>query len=230
MFVSNLKRPSFNCVYQSSISYINLKELFIEMEIKNSVYNLKVNGDSSSISVTCLTGASSAPTMDAFDDASFFQLGLGHSANAVCAEIGVTRLYAAQAAEVFVAGFLPFGNQIGVGDLLCNAVIVQFTTDGLATVEQIVNVTRFLMVNFEYWPQRFGDTFAFVRFSFSWNRMEMRNNFRKMRLSIGKFNQTHTRTRTYLHAFFARVLPTLAQSIPNHLADACDFYGLLAFS
>ena len=91
--------------------------------------------------------------MHAFDNTTLFQFRFRHATNAVGAKVGVTRLNASQAAKIFVAGFLPLGNQVGVGDFLVDAVLVQLTTDGLPPVEEIVDVSRFLMMNFEDGPQ-----------------------------------------------------------------------------
>lgn len=106
--------------------------------------------------------------MHAFDNTTLFQFRFRHATNAVGAKVGVTRLNASQAAQIFVAGFLPLGNQVGVGDFLVDAVLVQLTTDGLPPVEEIVDVSRFLMMNFEDGPQWLVDTFSFVRLGFSW--------------------------------------------------------------
>jgi hypothetical protein len=75
-------------------------------------------------------------------------------------------LDASQAAQVLVARFLPLGNQVSVSNFLLQAVVVQLTTDGLASIEEVVHVASFLMVDFEDGPQGFVDAFAFVRFSF----------------------------------------------------------------
>jgi len=56
------------------------------------------------------TRASSAAAMYALHYPAFLELTLRHSADAVCAEIRVSRLNAAQAAQVFIADLLPFGN------------------------------------------------------------------------------------------------------------------------
>lgn len=65
--------------------------------------------------------------MNTLDDLSFFQLGLGNSTDAVRAEIRVTRLDASQTAKILVSGFLPFGDEIGVGDSLVDAVFVELS-------------------------------------------------------------------------------------------------------
>lgn len=53
------------------------------------------------------------------------QLLLGDPADAVSGEVGVTRLNTAQTAEVLIALLLPLGDQVGVGDLLTQHVVVQ---------------------------------------------------------------------------------------------------------
>lgn len=91
--------------------------------------------------------------MDALDDLPFFQLGLGHSTDAVCSEVRVARLDASQAAKVLVAGFLPLRYQIGVGDSFFQAIFVEFAGDDLAAVEHVVNVAGFLVVYLEDGPK-----------------------------------------------------------------------------
>ena len=55
-----------------------------------------------------------------------FQFGLGHSADAVRTEVGVPGLNAPQTAQVLVALLLPLSDQVFVGDLLPQTVLVQF--------------------------------------------------------------------------------------------------------
>lgn len=88
-----------------------------------------------------LTGASATATVNAFHDTTFLELGFWNTANAICAEICVTRLNASKTAQVFVTGFLPFCYQIGIGNFLGNTIIIQLATDRLSAVKQIVNIT-----------------------------------------------------------------------------------------
>lgn len=110
--------------------------------------------------------------MDTLDDAALFQLRLGHPADAVSPKVGVPRLDAPQAAQVLVAGLFPLGDQIPVGDLLLQAVLVQLAADCFPPVEQIVNVARLLVVDLEDGPQRLRDAFALVRFRFGCRKGE----------------------------------------------------------
>ena len=63
--------------------------------------------------------------MDALHDLALLQLVLGHAADAVGGEVGVPGLDAAEAAQVLVALLLPLGDQVGVGHLVLQAVLVQ---------------------------------------------------------------------------------------------------------
>lgn len=91
--------------------------------------------------------------MNALNNTALLQFRFRHAANAVRTEIGVARLNATQTAQILVARLLPFGNQIRVGDLLAYAVLVQFATDGLTPIEQIVDVPGLLVMDFEDGPQ-----------------------------------------------------------------------------
>ena len=71
-------------------------------------------------------GTSSAPTVYALDNLPLLQLGFRDSANAVGGEVSVSGLDASEAAEVFVALFLPLGDQVAVGDLVLDTVLVKF--------------------------------------------------------------------------------------------------------
>lgn len=104
--------------------------------------------------------------MDALDHSPFLQFRLGNSTNAVGTEIRVSSLNAAQAAQVLVAGLLPLCNEVGIGDLLLDAVLVQLPTDGFPPVEQVVDVARLLVVYLEYRPERLVYPFPLVRFGF----------------------------------------------------------------
>lgn len=101
--------------------------------------------------------------MHTLDHFALLQFRLGHSAHTIRAEICVTRLNAPQTAQVLVAGLFPLGDEIGVGDLLVDAVVVEFARDGLALVEQVVDVARLLVVYLEDGPEHLGLAFAFVR-------------------------------------------------------------------
>ena len=104
-----------------------------------------------------------AAAVDAFNGFAFLELGLGHAAHAVGAEVGVARLNAAQTAQVLVALLLPLGDQVGVGDLLAQTVVVELAADRLALVEQIVDVARLLVMHLEDGPLHFGLSLALVR-------------------------------------------------------------------
>lgn len=104
--------------------------------------------------------------MNALHNLSLLQLCLGNSANAVRAEIGVSRLDATQAAQVLVAGFLPLGDEIGISDAFFQAILVQLSRDDFAAHKHIVNVAGFLVMDFEDGPQRLVDSFSFMRLSF----------------------------------------------------------------
>lgn len=114
-----------------------------------------------------LAGAPTAATMDALNDATLLEFGFGHAANAVGAKVGVACLDTAQAAQILIARLLPFGYQIAVGDLLLQAVLVQLTADGLAAIEQVVNVARLLVMDLKDGPQRLCDALAFMWLSLS---------------------------------------------------------------
>jgi hypothetical protein len=91
--------------------------------------------------------------MDALDDLSLFQLRLGHATNAVCTEVCVASLDASQAAEVLVSGLFPFGYQVGVCYAFSQAIFVEFSGNNLASVEHVVNIAGFLVVNLEDGPE-----------------------------------------------------------------------------
>lgn len=88
-----------------------------------------------------------AAAVHALDDLALLELGLGHAAHAVRAEVGVPGLDALQAAQVLVALLLPLGDQVRVGDLFVDAKVVQLAADGLALVEQVVDIARLLVVH-----------------------------------------------------------------------------------
>lgn len=88
-----------------------------------------------------------AAAVHTLDDLSLLELGLGHAAHAVRAKVGVPSLDTLQTAQVLVALLLPLGDQVRVGDLLVDAKVVQLATDGLALVEQVVDIARLLVVH-----------------------------------------------------------------------------------
>lgn len=100
--------------------------------------------------------------MHAFDYFSLFQLSLGHSADAVGAEVSVAGLYAAEAAEALIAGFLPFSNQVGISYSLLQAVVVEVLGYDFAAVIHVVDISGLLMMDLENWPQGFVDALSFV--------------------------------------------------------------------
>lgn len=109
-----------------------------------------------------------ATTVDALDHFALFQLGLGNAANAVGAKVGVSRLDASEAAQVLVALLLPFGDQVLVGYVLVETVLVQLLADGVALVVEIVNVSGLLVMDLEDGPKRFRLAFALV-----WRRLRL---------------------------------------------------------
>ena len=101
-------------------------------------------------------------TMITLDNLSLFQLCLGHTAYAIRTEISIPRLNTLQTAQILVALLLPFGDQILVGDLFVDAKVIKLATDGLALVEQVVNVAGLLVVDLEDGPENFCFTLALV--------------------------------------------------------------------
>ena len=110
-------------------------------------------------------------TVNAFDYFALFQFSFGHTAHTVGAEIGVSRLNASQTAQVFIALFFPFGDEISVGYFFVQTIVVQFFADCFSFVVQIVNVARALMMHFENGPENFGFAFAFVRRCFGFTHL-----------------------------------------------------------
>jgi hypothetical protein len=88
-----------------------------------------------------------------FHNLSFLKFRLRDTANAVGSKVSVSRLNAAQAAEVFVSRFLPFCDQVCVGDALSQAVIVELARYDFSTMEHVVDVSGFLVMDLEDWPQ-----------------------------------------------------------------------------
>jgi hypothetical protein len=95
-------------------------------------------------------------------------LAFRHSANACCVEVVILCLHTLNAAEVFKTGLLPLGYQCRVSNFFLQAVVVQFSTDGLLFHKQIVNVSANLMVDSENGPKRLRFSLAFVRLGLSW--------------------------------------------------------------
>lgn len=79
--------------------------------------------------------------MDTFDDFSIFQLVLRHSTDAVRAKVRVSRLDAAEAAQILVALLFPLCHQIFVRNVLFDAILEQLLRDGLPFVEQVEDVS-----------------------------------------------------------------------------------------
>ena len=63
--------------------------------------------------------------MNALDYPALLQLALGHAADAVGGEVGISSLDAPEAAQILIALLLPLGDQVLVGDLVLHAVVVQ---------------------------------------------------------------------------------------------------------
>ena len=104
--------------------------------------------------------------MDALNHAFLLHLGFGHAADAVGPEVGVPRLDAAEAAETFKARLFPLGHQILVGNVLLQAVLVQFFANGLAFVVEVKDVAGLLVVQLEDGPERLDLALALVRLRF----------------------------------------------------------------
>ena len=104
--------------------------------------------------------------MVALDESALLQLGLGHSTETHGPEVVRLRLDAQDAAELFVAIFLPLGDQVLVGVLLLEQIVVQFLGNLLLLVVQLVDVSRALVVDFEDFPDAFDLALAVVRLVF----------------------------------------------------------------
>jgi len=91
--------------------------------------------------------------MDALDDLSLLEFSFWDATNAVGSEVRVARLNASQAAEILVARFLPFSYEIGVGDAFFQAVFVELAGYDFTTVEHVVDVAGFLVMNLKDRPQ-----------------------------------------------------------------------------
>lgn len=114
-----------------------------------------------------LARTSSASTVGALDDPPNFQLALRDSADAVGSKIGISRLDAAQAAQVFVALFFPLRNQVLVCVSFLYTVLVQLSADGFPFVEEIVDVSTPLMMQPENRPKGLHLSLPLMRFCFS---------------------------------------------------------------
>ena len=100
-----------------------------------------------------VTSASTAPTVDALDDARWAvsvwagslrvrKSGLGDPADARGAKVSVLRLDAPQAAEPLVSGSPPLCNQVAIGDrpVPPHAPLVELPADGFFDVKLFVYV------------------------------------------------------------------------------------------
>lgn len=107
--------------------------------------------------------------MSALNDSAHFQLAFGDPADAVGAKVGVPSLDAAQAAEVLIALLLPLGNQVFVSIALLDAVLIELSADCFPLVEEIKDVTCFLVVDPEDRPEglHFPLPFVWLCLSFS---------------------------------------------------------------
>lgn len=101
--------------------------------------------------------------MSALNDSPHFQLAFGDPADAVGSEVGVPGLDAAQAAEVLITLFLPLCNQVFVSIPFLDAVLIELSADGLSFIEEIKDVTCFLVMDPEDRPQGFHFPLPFVR-------------------------------------------------------------------
>lgn len=100
-----------------------------------------------------LSRTTSTATMNALNNTSFLQFTFWDSANTIGSKVCVSCLNASQAAQVLVARFLPLCDQICIRDFLIQAIIVKLSADGFSAIKQIVNVSGFLMMNFEDGPE-----------------------------------------------------------------------------
>lgn len=107
--------------------------------------------------------------MSALNDSAHFQLAFGDSADAVGPKVGVPSLDAAQAAEVLIALLLPLGNQVFVSIALLDAVLIELSADCFPLIEEIKDVTCFLVVDPEDGPEglHFPLPFVWLRLRFS---------------------------------------------------------------
>lgn len=159
--------------------------------------------------------------MDTLHHTTFFQLRFRHPANAVRSEVRVPRLDAAQATEVFVAGLLPLGYQVGVRYLLPHTIIEEFPADGLSSVEQVVDVSGLLVVYLEDGPQALVDPLALVALCFGCKGAESRG--------LEKVNKRQRDDEIlYLLAFSVPTPPASVRSVPNPLVVLSYSFALSA--
>ena len=111
-----------------------------------------------------LTGTTAASTMYTFHDFTFLKFRFWDSADAVGSEIGVTRLNASQATQIFIAGFFPLSNKICVRDFLFQTIVIKLSRNNLSPNIHVVNVAGFLMVDFKDRPERLIDSLSFMWF------------------------------------------------------------------
>lgn len=113
----------------------------------------------------------SASAVSAFNDSPHFQLAFGDPADAVGSEVGVPRLDTPQAAEVLVTLFLPLRNQVFVSVSFLDAVFVELSADSFSFIEEIKDVTCFLVMNSEDRPKGFHLPLPFVRLSLRFSHL-----------------------------------------------------------
>lgn len=95
----------------------------------------------------------STPAADALYGLVIFQLGFGDAADAGGAEVCFFGLYAAEAAELFIALLLPLCYQIRVGIVVLQEPVVKGFAYGFFLIVKVVYVSRPLMGNLENRPQ-----------------------------------------------------------------------------
>jgi len=110
-----------------------------------------------------LAGAASTAAVYTLHHPTLLEFLFGHAADAVGGKVGVAGLDAAEAAEVLVALLLPLGDEVAVGDLLLQAVVVEFSGDGLAAEEEVEHVAGLLVVDLEDGPEGLHLTLSLVR-------------------------------------------------------------------
>lgn len=122
-----------------------------DAKIKNKVkpYTLYLNV---SFRRKRLAGATSASAVNTLHDLALLQFAFWDTANTIGAKVCVPCLNTSQAAEVFIALLPPLGNQVLICYFFLQAVIVQFSTDSFPAVEEIIDVTRTLVVYSEDRP------------------------------------------------------------------------------
>jgi len=154
--------------------------------------------------------------MHTLDNFALLQFRFGHTTNAVRAKVCVTRLDATQAAQVLVARLFPLGNEIGISDSFLQTILVELTRNDFASVEHVVNVAGFLMVDLEDWPERLVDSLAFVWLCFGWKRQTQ--NVMDAPKRIKNF--------TYLRASSVPYFLESLRSNPSLLVGASCFFSL----